>query len=140
MYHNLHRKQYLFMKNFRMPLRFYSWCSTRGAHGNLAQSCPAHVARPGSQESAASLFTTLPLYSRKFPAFLYLFIIPKYITNSSADAKIHATGLAKSPDNSYNAKQPQPSALFLPALQSLPSWEGIHIPFPGYRFGIHLPH
>lgn len=24
------------MKNFRMPLRFYSWCSTRGAHGNLA--------------------------------------------------------------------------------------------------------
>ena len=37
MYHNLHRKQYLFMKNFRMPLRFYSWCSTRGAHGNLAQ-------------------------------------------------------------------------------------------------------
>lgn len=25
------------MKNFRMPLRFYSWCSTRGAHGNLAQ-------------------------------------------------------------------------------------------------------
>ena len=23
------------MKNFRMPLRFYSWCSTRGAHGNL---------------------------------------------------------------------------------------------------------
>ena len=20
-----------------MPLRFYSWCSTRGAHGNLAQ-------------------------------------------------------------------------------------------------------
>ena len=25
----------------------------------LAQSCPAHVARPGSQESAASLFTTL---------------------------------------------------------------------------------
>lgn len=26
-----------------MPLRFYSWCSTRGAHGNLAQSCPAHV-------------------------------------------------------------------------------------------------
>ena len=45
MYHNLHRKQYLFMKNFRMPLRFYSWCSTRGAHGNLAQSCPAHVVR-----------------------------------------------------------------------------------------------
>ena len=39
MYHNLHRKQYLFMKNFRMPLRFYSWCSTRGAHGNLAQIC-----------------------------------------------------------------------------------------------------
>ena len=36
MYHNLHRKQYLFMKNFRTPLRFYSWCSTRGAHGNLA--------------------------------------------------------------------------------------------------------
>lgn len=34
-------------------------------------------------------------YSRKFPAFLYLFIIPKYITNSSADAKIHATGLAR---------------------------------------------
>lgn len=25
------------MKNFRMPLRFYSWCSTRGAHGNLAK-------------------------------------------------------------------------------------------------------
>lgn len=25
------------MKNFRMPLRFYSWCSTRGAHGNLAR-------------------------------------------------------------------------------------------------------
>ena len=24
------------MKNFRTPLRFYSWCSTRGAHGNLA--------------------------------------------------------------------------------------------------------
>ena len=41
MYHNLHRKQYLFMKNFRMPLRFYSWCSTRGAHGNLAQICVA---------------------------------------------------------------------------------------------------
>ena len=27
------------MKNFRMPLRFYSWCSTRGAHGNLARNC-----------------------------------------------------------------------------------------------------
>ena len=40
MYHNLHRKQYLFMKNFRMPLRFYSWCSTRGAHGNLAPLLP----------------------------------------------------------------------------------------------------
>ena len=50
MYHNLHRKQYLFMKNFRMPLRFYSWCSTRGAHGNLAQSYPAHVAPPGNRE------------------------------------------------------------------------------------------
>ena len=25
------------MKNFRMPLRFYSWCSTRGAHGNLVR-------------------------------------------------------------------------------------------------------
>ena len=25
------------MKNFRMPLRFYSWCSTRGAHGNFAK-------------------------------------------------------------------------------------------------------
>ena len=25
------------MKNFRMPLRFYSWCSTRGAHGNLVE-------------------------------------------------------------------------------------------------------
>ena len=24
-----------------MPLRFYSWCSTRGAHGNLAQICVA---------------------------------------------------------------------------------------------------
>ncbi len=22
-----------------MPLRFYSWCSTRGAHGNLARNC-----------------------------------------------------------------------------------------------------
>ena len=29
------------MKNFRTPLRFYSWCSTRGAHGNLAQICVA---------------------------------------------------------------------------------------------------
>ena len=26
------------MKNFRTPLRFYSWCSTRGAHGNLAEN------------------------------------------------------------------------------------------------------
>ena len=26
------------MKNFRTPLRFYSWCSTRGAHGNLARN------------------------------------------------------------------------------------------------------
>ena len=26
-----------------MPLRFYSWCSTRGAHGNLAQNASAHV-------------------------------------------------------------------------------------------------
>ena len=60
----------------------------------LVQSCPAHVARPGSQESAASLFS-LSLYSRKFPAFLYLFIIAKYITNSSADANTHATGLAR---------------------------------------------
>ena len=25
------------MKNFRTPLRFYSWCSTRGAHGNLVK-------------------------------------------------------------------------------------------------------
>mgnify|MGYP002284367159 CR=1 FL=1 len=39
------------MKNFRMPLRFYSWCSTRGAHGNLAQSCPAHVARAESRST-----------------------------------------------------------------------------------------
>ena len=38
------------MKNFRMTLRFYSWCSTRGAHGNLAQSYPAHVAPPGNRE------------------------------------------------------------------------------------------
>lgn len=38
------------MKNFRTPLRFYSWCSTRGAHGNLAQSYPAHVAPPGNRE------------------------------------------------------------------------------------------
>ena len=60
----------------------------------LVQSCPAHVARPGSQESAASLFSR-SLYSRKFPAFLYLFIIPKYITNSSADANTQATGLAR---------------------------------------------
>ena len=62
MYHNLHRKQYLFMKNFRMPLRFYSWCSTRGAHGNLAQSYPAHVAPPGNREPFRVRFTVKPPY------------------------------------------------------------------------------
>lgn len=31
------------MKNFRTPLRFYSWCSTRGAHGNLAQQLQISV-------------------------------------------------------------------------------------------------
>ena len=58
MYHNLHRKQYLFMKNFRMPLRFYSWCSTRGAHGNLAQSYPAHVAYGGKYPAGAGFGIT----------------------------------------------------------------------------------
>ena len=33
------------MKNFRMPLRFYSWCSTRGAHGNLAQEFANAIAK-----------------------------------------------------------------------------------------------
>lgn len=114
---------------------------------NPLRSQPLSPPRKKQRQTPGFLVCRVPFattnfpYSRKFPAFLYLFIIPKYITNSSADAKIHATGSPdKSPDNSYNAKQPQPSALFLPALQSLPSWEGIHIPFPGYRFGIHLPH
>ena len=81
MYHNLHRKQYLFMKNFRTPLRFYSWCSTRGAHGNLAQSCSAHVVRPG--------FTVKPLTFRmeksaNYPYHLLRMIYSFYIYAGTA--------------------------------------------------------
>lgn len=53
------------MKNFRTPLRFYSWCSTRGAHGNLAQSCSAHVVRPGFVARGVPFATLFPPISPK---------------------------------------------------------------------------
>ena len=68
---------------------------------NPLRSQPLSPPRKKQRQTPGFLVCRVPFattnfpYSRKFPAFLYLFIIPKYITNSSADAKIHATGLAR---------------------------------------------
>lgn len=64
MYHNLHRKQYLFMKNFRMPLRFYSWCSAQSTHGNLAISLGVTVNYFLQDESQYMLSESEAIYKK----------------------------------------------------------------------------